>query len=134
MSSRSNDAEYVEEQVKRLEKQDVEEQSSRIAAIYKYREQSVICQEAKAFLSSKLGRFMLDRAIKMEDDAKNQLVALDKSDFETTEMFDARFIELQNDAHIPGLIMTWINESIQNAVKEDIIITSDEESSDEKEF
>ena len=132
--SLQNDTEYNEQQVQELEKQEEAERASRIDSIFNYRQQRDIGQEAKAFLSSKLGRFILDSAIKMEDDAKNQLVALNRSDFETPSQFDAKFAELQNDAHIPGLIMTWINESIQNAVKEDIIINADEESSDEKQF
>lgn len=129
-----NDPEYNEQQVQEIEKREEEDRSNRIRAIYDYRQQSDICQEAKAFLSSKLGRFILDSAIKMEDDAKNQLVGLNKSDFETRFKFDAKFSELQREAHIPGLIMTWINESIQNAVKEDMIINADEESSDDKDF
>ncbi len=93
-----------------------------------------LSNESKVFFDSGLGRFILDRAIEAEDDAKMQLVTIKRADFDSRFKYDAEVERLQNQAHIPALMITWMHEVIQQAREEDIIYHTEEENSDEQDF
>ncbi len=79
------------------------------------------------FLDSVFGRFVLERAIKSGEAAKDDMMNLHRADFDNQFGFDAVFTQLQNDANIPNMIFAWINEAIQAARDAGILTEEDEE-------
>lgn len=122
---------YQEGELQRISEVDAEDRAERIKSLFESRKALDISNESKAFLSSNLGRFILDRAIKEEEDATNQLRTIKISDFDDTTAFLLEINELQHRAHTPALIMTWIEGSILAAVEEGIIQHEKESLKDE---
>jgi len=80
----------------------------------------------RQFLNSNFGRFVLERAVRGAEEAKNKMVQLQRSDYLHQFIFDAEFTRLQNDAIVPNLIFTWLDEAIQEARDAGIITEEDE--------
>ncbi len=72
-------------------------------------------RSAGQFLQSDIGRFIIDRAWNCEYQAKQELVALRRSDFTSDSEYIAKATEIQWKARIPNMMLLWIDESIHEA-------------------
>ena len=64
--------------------------------------------QAKEFLKSPVGQYVLGRALKAKEEAFDSWVGADPNDGETIR-------ELQFRARLPSLVITWLDEAINQA-------------------
>lgn len=62
-------------------------------------------QECRKFLQTPIGRYILERAIEVEDHAKSNLLTVDAEDVKTIR-------KLQEEARVPNRLFVWINDAI----------------------
>lgn len=118
MTFEDHNLKYQEEQIALLRQAENVDRAERIKSLSEIREALDISDACKDFLNSKLGQFLLERAIIEQDGAKEQLMCINRVDFSDDRAFVLKIDELQHRAHTPGLIMTWIQDAICAADEE----------------
>ena len=119
MSQRDEmDAAYIaelQEQLREDERLALEDRIKSNFEVDKINRLSGVCKE---FLESKAGRFIQNEAAKQSEAAKDRLAALRMEDFKSKDHFLDKIKELQSEAHIPALVITWLHRAIQKATEE----------------
>ena len=81
-------------------------------------------RHCKRFIESPVGRYLRELALKDAEAARTELADLDTETL-SDQKLRARVIHLQFEANIPVFVFKWIDEAIQNALDEGIILEED---------
>jgi len=116
---------YLEERRQEMEENDRSIREERMRDNFELDKIIKLDKTCRHFWESKIGDFIMDRASEHADHAKNKLVGLSRS-----ELGDEKFLNeveaMQQAAHVPTLIWTWINEAVLRAKQEGIVYEEEE--------
>jgi len=113
-------AAYTAKKRKEAEEDYMSQQDERIRDNFELDEIVRLGQTCKQFWNSDIGRFIMDRAARHADHAKDRLVRLSRADL-GTDIFIAKVEEYQQAAGVPALVWTWINDAIRESDQESVL-------------
>ena len=116
------EAQHTSAYLEDLERSDRELLEDRIRSSYEFQKIDKLSRSCKRFLNSDLGRFIQNEAAVQAEAAKDALAELNICDFERRSQFIDRVRELQTEAHIPALVVTWLYRAIHKAEEEASLI------------
>jgi len=111
------------EELERRHKADLAE---RIELHYRLEKEIKIGEACNMFFNSAVGRFILDKATMDAQRAKDQLATLSLSDYDSVNKYLDAIRDLQQQAHIPALVCTWLDDAIQSAREAHIQLSNEE--------
>ena len=112
------EAQFIAEYRADLEKINYQDMEDRIRSNYEVDKINELSKGCKRFLNSKIGRFIQNEAATQSEAAKDELAAIVMEKFPSREHFLYKIKELQTEAHIPALVITWLHRAIQKAEEE----------------
>ena len=107
-------AEYLEE----LEQADRSTVDERIRNGFELSKINSLSKGCKRFLNSEIGRYLQNEAAEQAEAAKDKLANIKMKDFKNPELYLDEIKELQFEAYIPALVITWLYRAIHKAKEE----------------
>ena len=118
LSRNEADAQYASEYLEELRKTDRVILEDKIRNSFEVEKIRKLSAECKRFLNSNVGRYIQNEAAEQSEGAKDKLAAIKLRDYSSKDEYLDEIKELQFEAHLPALVVTWLYRAIQKAEEE----------------